>query len=126
MSSVPLLSDAQWSRIENILPEHRRDRKVITAILYREFTGQSLSQVAEVFAIARVRLHQWHHAIEADLPGIMAALRLEPASPLARWLGGSRPSHHNDSEMVAAVAAIGMQGFRDASRTGGNPDCKLV
>ena len=34
MSYVPLLSDPQWSRIENILPENRQDRTVITAILY--------------------------------------------------------------------------------------------
>ena len=92
MSSKSALSDAQWRKIERYLPETRRDRLMIEAILFREFSGQSLTDVAELFGITRVRLFQWEHAIEAVLPAIMAALRLEPAGPLARCRSGSRPT----------------------------------
>jgi transposase len=58
MGFKPALSDARWRRIEKLLPESRRDRQVIEAILYREFSGQSLTEVAEAFEVTRVRLHQ--------------------------------------------------------------------
>ena len=103
MSSKSALSDRQWRRIEKLLPANRRDRLMIEAVLFREFSGQSLSDVAELFGITRVRLHQWHHAIEADLPAIMAAVRLEPAGRSARCSSGSRPTYHNDPAMMAAV-----------------------
>ena len=66
MKAKPLISDAQWRRISPHLAENRCDRAMIEAILYREFSGQSLSEVAEALDVTRVRLHQWHHAIEAD------------------------------------------------------------
>ncbi|WP_065754174.1 hypothetical protein [Bradyrhizobium paxllaeri] len=62
------------------------------AILYREFSGRSLTETAEAFNVTRVRPHQWHHGIEAELPAIMTALKLEPASASARCRGGDRPS----------------------------------
>jgi hypothetical protein len=116
MSSKSALSNAQWRKIERYLPETRRNRLMIEAILFREFSGQSLTDVAEVFGITRVRLFQWEHAIEAVLPAIMAALRLESAGPLARCRSGSRPSYRRDQAMVDAVAAIRFQSFREALR----------
>ena len=117
MSSVPLLSDAQWSRIENILPENRRDRTVITAILYLEHSGQPLRHVGEQYGLSQTRLHEWHHAIEADgtLGRIMAALKLEPASAPAR---GDRPFHSHNPAMVAQVTALRLRNFGDALRAG--------
>ena len=105
MSSVPLLSDAQWSRIENILPESRQDRTVITAILYLEHCGQPLRHVGEQYGLSQTRLHEWHRAIEADgtLGRIMAALKLEPASAPAR---SDRPFHSHNPAMVAQVTAL--------------------
>jgi hypothetical protein len=118
MSPKSALSEAQWRKIERYLPETRRDQLMIEAVLYRRFSGQSLSEVAALFSITRVRLHQWHHALDADgsLTKVMAALRLEPAGPLARCRSGSRPTYHNNPEMIAAVAAIRMQSFRQALR----------
>ena len=96
-----MLSGAQRRRIENILQENRRDPTVIAAILYREFSGQSLRHAAEVFGITRVSLHDWHQAIEADgsLAKVMAALKLEPAGPLVRrpwWPALLSPRPAND------------------------------
>jgi hypothetical protein len=117
MSSVPLLSDAQWSRIENILPENRRDRTVITAILYLEHSGQPMRHVGEQYGLSQTRLHEWHRAIEADgtLGRIMVALKLEPASAPAR---GDRPFHSHNPAMVAQVTALRLRNFGDALRAG--------
>jgi hypothetical protein len=121
MSSKPLLSAAQWRAIAPLLPEKlRRDQTAIEAILFREFSGRSLTEVSETFGITRVKLHTWQHAIEASgaLSKIMAVLKLEPANPLAKARSGERSRYHNDPAMVAAIAAIRMHGFRDALREG--------
>lgn len=117
MGSKPLISDAQWRKIEKLLPETRRDPQMIAALLYREFSGQSLSHAAEMFRVTRVRLHQWHRALEADgsLADIMAALKLEPAGPLARCAAG-RPWYARDAELAARVAQFRLQNFADALR----------
>ena len=124
MSSVPLLSDAQWSRIENSLPENRRDRTVIAAILYLEHSGQPLRHVGEQYGLSQTRLHEWHRAIEADgtRGRIMAALKLEPASAPAR---GDRPFHSHNPAMVAQVTALRLRNFGDALRAGAN-DLKAI
>ena len=88
MGSQPLLTEPQWRKIARHLPESRRDRQMIEAILYREFSGQSLAEVSEAFGVTRVRLHQWEHAIAAELPsdhgGVEAQTgRLAGAQP--RW-----------------------------------------
>ena len=50
MSSKPLLSAAQWRAIAPLLPEKlRRDQTAIEAILFREFSGRSLTEVSETF-----------------------------------------------------------------------------
>jgi hypothetical protein len=115
MGSNSLLSDAQWRRIEKLLPENRHDRTVIAALLYREHSGQPLRHVGEVFGLSRTRLHEWHRAIEADLPRIMAVLKIEPAGALARRRGG-RPFYHRDPKMVAAVTELRLRNFADALR----------
>jgi hypothetical protein len=118
-SNMGFLTERQWRQIESILPQTRRDRLVIEAILYREFSGQSLAEVAEVFALTKVRLHQWHHAIAAELPQIMATLRLERASASARCRSGSRPTYRDNPAMVAAVGELRLRKFRQALRGGG-------
>jgi hypothetical protein len=109
-SSNQLLNDLHWRRIESLLPPNRRDRTVIAAILYLEFSGQSLRHVGEVFGLSRTRLHEWHRAIEADgsLARIMAALKLEPAGRRGRVFYG------NDAAMAAEIAAIRIGEFRAA------------
>ena len=117
MSSVPLLSDAQWRLIEDILPENRRDRTVITAILYLEHSGQPLRHVGEQYGLSQTRLHEWHHAIETDgsLTRLMAALKLERASAMDR---GDQPFHSHNAAMVAQVTALRLRLFGDALRAG--------
>jgi hypothetical protein len=119
MGSNLLLTNRQWRKISELLAENRRDAVMIEAVLYREFSGQSLIHAAEVFGLTRVRLHEWHRAIAADgsLARIMAALKLEPASALMRRRGG-RPFYHRDAKMVAAVAQIRLQNFCEALRAG--------
>jgi hypothetical protein len=76
-----MLSAAQWRRIENILPPNRRDSAVIAALLYREFSGQSLRHTGEAYGLSRVRLHEWHGALKADssLAKVMTAQKSPPA-----------------------------------------------
>ena len=116
VGSKPLITDVQWRKIEKILPPKMCDRDMITAILFREFSGRSLTETAEIFDLTRVRLHQWQHALEADgsLQKVMATLKLESAGALARARTGERPRHHNNPEMLAAITTLRLQGFRDA------------
>ena len=79
MASAPLLTARQFRLIEDDLPATRRDRRMISAILYRACTGQSLRETAEAFGVSRTRLHEWEGALASELPGIMHKLRLAPA-----------------------------------------------
>src|SRR5262245_6056945 len=56
MSSVPLLSARQWRAIEPHLPPNRRDRVLISAILFRETEGAGIRDVCELFGVTRTRL----------------------------------------------------------------------
>ena len=80
-SSNPLLHNAQWRRIEKLLPPNRQDRVAIAAILYLEFCGESMRHACELFGLSRTRLHEWHQALEVDgsLAKVQAALKLEPS-----------------------------------------------
>ena len=110
------LSERQWAAITKLLPENRRDRQMIEAIAYRRFSGQSLAEVSGTFGVTKVRLHTWEQAIAHELPAIMKALKLKPASALASTHSGHRPSYYHNPEMLAAIVALRMRGFRDALR----------
>ena len=112
MSSKSLLSERHWHTIERHLPEKRRDRRVVEAILFRKFSRQGLTEVCETFEVTRTRRHPWTVEVEANgtLPAII------PAGAAARSRGGSRPTYWRDEAMVAAVAAIRFQKFRQALR----------
>ena len=117
MNSNPLLSDRQWRKISALLPENRHDPVMIAAILYLEFSGESLRHAAELFGLTKTRLNEWRNAIAADLPRIMVALRLEPAGGLARRRGG-RVFYGNNPAMMAEIAGLRLRNFRDALRAG--------
>jgi hypothetical protein len=117
MGSKPLMSDTKWRKIAPLLPANRRDRQVIEAILFREHSGWSLTDTAALFGLTRVRLYQWHTAIAADLPRILAVLGLEPADQLMRRRGG-RAFYRDDAEMADAIAAIKLRNFAEALRAG--------
>lgn len=112
-SSNPLLNDLQWRRISALLPPKRRDRAVIAAILYLEFSGVSLRHVAELFGLSLTRLHEWHRAIGADgsLAKVMAALKLESAG---RSRGGR--VFYGSGAMAAEITALRIGEFREALR----------
>ena len=112
MNSNSMLSERQWRKIEPLLPDNRRDRLMIEAVLFREFSGQSLTEIAWQFGTTRVRLHQWSHALAHLLPGIMAALKLEPAGRRGRMFYGS------NSAQAAEIASLRIGNFREALRAG--------
>jgi hypothetical protein len=125
MSSVPLLSVKQWRAISKLLPENRRDRVVISAVLFRQFSGLGLRDVAEWFGTSRVRLAEWTAAMESDgsLQKVMEALGIQRAGPLL-WSGGGQQSSRQirDKEMADKVLALRFTKFRDALRGRSEPD----
>jgi len=81
MSSKPMLSVAQWRRIENVLPPNRRDTAVVAALLYRGFSGQSLCRTGEAYGLSRIRPHKWHGAkVDSSLAKVMTTQKNPPAS----------------------------------------------
>jgi hypothetical protein len=116
MASSPQLTAAQWRRIAPILPENRRDRLMISAILFRQFSGTGLRDAAAWFGVTRVRLSEWTMALEADgsLARLMKLLRLKPASRLGS--SGRHSYQGRDAKMAAAITAIRLADFREALR----------
>jgi transposase len=116
MAPAPTLSDAQWRKIENDLPAKRRDRQVISAVLYRASSGQSLRDVATAYGITRARLSEWETLLEAEsvLPKLMQKLGLDAAGSLA-WRGGGQAwqRRHN---CAADVTALRLEKFGQALR----------
>jgi hypothetical protein len=118
MATVPLLSVRQWKLIEPLLAEKKRDRVVVSAILYRQFSGCGLRDVAEWFGLSRARLAEWSVAMERDgsLARVMKALKLEPADWLCWSRGGRQYYARGGAEMKAAVVRLKFQNFREALR----------
>jgi hypothetical protein len=117
MDFKPAMTAAQWRLIEKLLPETRRDRRMIEAVVYREYSGQSLVETAVAYGVSKARLYDWHAAIAPVLPDIMAQLKLEPAGLLSRGRGGPRRST-NDPARAAAIVQIRLDRFYDAVRAG--------
>lgn len=114
MAQAPTLSDAKWRKIVNDLPANRRDRLVISAILYRATSGQSVRETAAVFGVAKTKLHEWGNAVEGVLPGILQTLRLEPAGPRMRRAGGA--DWRKRSGIYEGVSALRLEDFGRALR----------
>jgi transposase len=117
MASVPLLSAAQWRRIEPDLPPKRRDRRVISALLYRYSSGQSLREVSAAFDVSRARLSEWEAVLQAILPKLMKQLGLDSAGWLT-WRGGGQ-TWLRRSDRHADVTALRLQNFSRALRRRG-------
>jgi hypothetical protein len=116
---VPLLSARQWKQIVELLPNNRRDPMLVAAILFREVSGSGIREVAKSYGISRSRLHEWNRALETGgiLANVLDTLRLEPAGPLARR-GGGPAWYANNEGLAAAIAAIRLDEFRQALRSG--------
>ena len=92
MPDVPILTDAQWRAVEPLLPPGRRDRRVVSAICFRESAGIGLRDLCEAYGLTRTRLSDWTRALSRDgtLPRILRELRLERAGALM-WRRGGTP-----------------------------------
>jgi transposase len=94
MPDVPMLTDAQWRAVEPLLPLGRRDRRVLSAICFRESAGIGLRDLCEAYpGLTKTRVSDWTRALEADgsLPRILDTLRLNRAGSLS-WRRGGVPS----------------------------------
>ena len=114
MASAPILSDAKWRKIESHLPTNRRDRLMISALLYRATSGQSVRETAAVFGVAKTKLHEWGNAVVAVMPGILQTLRLESAGRRMRRAGGA--DWRKRSGIYEGVSALRLQDFGRALR----------
>ena len=114
MAQAPTLSDAKWRKIVSDLPLKRRDRAVISALLYRASSGQSLRDVAEAYGISRTRLSEWDALLVAEMPKLVQKLGLEPAGSLA-WRGGGQ-AWQRRTTCAADVTALRLRNFGQALR----------
>ena len=114
MGTAPMLSAAQYRKIEADLPPKRRDRAVISALLYRASSGQSLRDVAEAYGISRARLSEWERLLESVLPQLMQKLGLDAASSRS-WRGGGQ-AWTRRTTIYADVTALRLANFGRALR----------
>ena len=114
MASAPLLTALQFKKIELHLPGSRRDRRIISAILYRSCTGQSVREAADAFGVTRTKLNSWERALASELPGIMGTLQLEAASSHMQRRGGQ--SWRRRPDVYERVTALRLKDFRAALR----------
>jgi hypothetical protein len=87
--TTPLIPDREWQAMLGWLPPGRRDRALVTALVFRATSGASLRDVSERFRIARSTLSDADAALQADMPRILTQLRLQPASASSFRRGGA-------------------------------------
>ena len=114
MAPAPLLTMKQFRSIEPDLPVSRRDRLVISAVLFRATSGQSLRETSESFGVSRVRLNEWEHALDCVLARIMHKLRLAPAPASMLRRGGQ--DWRKRSGVYERVTTLRLQDFGTALR----------
>jgi hypothetical protein len=119
MSSIPCLSAVQWRKIESLLPPRRRDRRMIAALLFREFDGCGMREVCDLYGVTRTRLSEWTAALEADgtLARLMRELGLRRAGVLRWSAGGPTYWRRVNPDRGAGVLALKLDYFRAALRT---------
>ena len=119
MASIPGLSEPHWRKIEGLLPPKRRDRRMIAALLFREFDGCGMREVCELYGVTRTRLSEWTAVLEADgtLARLMRELGLKRAGS-SRWSAGGPTYWRRVSlDRGAGVLALKLSYFRAALRT---------
>jgi transposase len=115
MRAAPTLSDAKWRKIEHDLPAKRRDRVVISALLYRASSGQSLREVSDAYGVSRSRLSEWDALLAAEMPKLMRKLGLTSASWLS-WRPGGQAWQRRHG--YADVTALRLANFGRSLRQG--------
>jgi hypothetical protein len=118
-SSIPCLSAAQWRKIESLLPPRRRDRRMIAALLFREFDGCGMREVCDLYGVTRTRLSDWTAVLQADgtLALLMRKLGLKRAGPSQWSAGGPTYWRRVIPDRGADVLALKLDYFRAALRT---------
>ena len=111
---VPLISHKQLDLIVDLLPPSRRDPVLVTAILYRAFSGGSLRDVAELFPVTRCRLHEGERDLAAVLPRILRTLRLRPLPSAMYRRGGGQDWRRRTPGVHERVVAYQLQEFGEA------------
>ena len=108
MSSVPTLNARQWRRVEPLLPETRRDRIAISAIVFREIDGTGLRDVARLYGVSKTKLSEWSARLQAEgtLSRILDALGVQRAPPLQWRRGGSPGWRRHCADRGRAVMAL--------------------
>jgi hypothetical protein len=75
-TTAPRLTAAQMARIEHHLPAKRRDRDIISALLFRRWSGAGLRPTANWYGCTFGRLQSWETQLRAggQLTDIMREL----------------------------------------------------
>jgi len=120
MPNAPFLTDAQWGKIEAILPPKRRNRAVISALVFRRWSGSGLRPAAAAFGVTVARLQAWETEFRASgcLIDLMNALGLPQAPPAKFSNGGQRTNWGGDADSAARLLAYRFGRFREALRAG--------
>ena len=87
---------------------------MISAILYRASSGQSVREAADAFGVTKTKLNEWERALAGELPGIMQALRLEVASSRVHRRGGQ--GWQRTPNVYDRVTALQLEHFGAALR----------
>jgi hypothetical protein len=117
-TSAPLLTDRQWARIERHLPAKKRKREIVSALVFRRWSGSSLRHVAGWYdGITVARLQSWEQQLLAggELPVIMKQLKLPEASP-RMWSSGGQQQRWRNADMANRIVALRFTEFREALR----------
>ena len=93
MSDVPMIPDPERAAIRDSLPINQQDRRLISAIAFRQSTATSLRDTSVAFAISRARLAEQETKLRraGTLAQILLALGLQRAGTL-QWRRGGMPS----------------------------------
>ena len=116
-TSAPILTAAEMARIAPYLPRKRDDPVVISAIVYRNWSGLSLRHIANWYGVTVGRLQTWETQLRdgGQLAAIMKVFGLPHASAL-QWSNGGQVSAWRNPDMAKRIAALRFQQFRAALR----------
>jgi hypothetical protein len=117
MTSAPLLNDRQWRKIEAHLPPKRRNRDVISGLLFRRWSGAGLRPTAAWYGVTFGRLQSWETQLRAggQLQTIMRELKLPEASP-TMFSNGGTASNWREDDTSHKVTDYRFGRFKDALR----------
>ena len=116
-TTAPLLTTAEIRRIAPYLPRKRDDPVIISAIVFRNWSGESLRHIATWYGVTVGRVQTWETQLRdgGQLAAIMKELGLPHASAL-QWVNGGQVSAWRNPDTAKRIAALRFTQFRDALR----------